>query len=392
MKRLPAILVLILLATALTACIFGETEPPLYTVRITDATTTSETPATTSLHPCTEVTDLPDQTTDPVPPETTPVPITTTTAPTPTTPAPVTTTKAPITTTPAPVTTTKAPVTDAPPTPSDSIVVTVNPTAVKEGETYTGKAPLPTLTLTVNDPDNRAGLDQTRIDYSFGVAKDGKPHQLSVGHQAYFDEHDRAALTLDTISTEKVLYLTFDNGYEYNDLTGDILNTLKEKNVPAAFFCTLDYIEDNPDYIVRMINEGHIVGNHSTTHPVMSNLTREKMAKEILGVENYLRVNFGYSSKYFRFPSGTYNDMALELVDSVGFRSVFWSNAHADWDTAAQPSVQKTFDTVTSRLHPGSVILLHAVSQSNADALADIIDYARAEGYVFRSLDEYPGW
>lgn len=293
---------------------------------------------------------------------------------------------------------TTAPVSTTPPEttalsiPDGAVVVTVEPTVVDPNQTYTGRAPLPPISMIVCDPDNSAGLDDTRVDYSYGVAKDGKPNQISIDHQAYFDSHDRAALTLDNISEEKVLYLTFDNGYEYNGITGDILDTLKEKNVPATFFCTLDYLEDNPEYVVRMINEGHIVGNHSTTHPVMVELSRAEMAEELLGVENYLRVNYGYSSKYFRFPSGTYNDIALELVDSVGFRSVFWSNAHADWDPANQPGAQKTFDTITSRLHPGSVILLHAVSQSNADALADIIDYARSEGYVFRSLDEYPGW
>lgn len=392
MKRLTASFILLIFVALLSACTIEQADEPLYTPR----TTASDTPSqptgsafsTTTPQPTDPSTDGDTPVTTPTTSETTSPSTDGTTAPV-TTELPVTTT-APVTTEP-PVTTT-APVTTEPPVPSGSVVVTVDPTVVKEGETHTGRSPLPAISLTVNDPENKAGLDDTRIDYSFGVAKDGKPNQISVDHQNYFDSHDRAALTLDTLSTEKVLYLTFDNGYEYNGLTGDILDTLKEKNVPATFFCTLDYLESEPSYVVRMINEGHIVGNHSTTHPVMSNLTREEMAEEILGVENYLRVNYGYSSRYFRFPSGTYTDEALELVDSVGFRSVFWSNAHKDWDTADQPSTQEAFDTVTSRLHPGSVILLHAVSQSNADILADFIDYARANGYVFRSLDQYQGW
>ena len=142
-----------------------------------------------------------------------------------------------------------------------------------------------------------------------------------------------------------------------------------------------------------MINEGHIVGNHSTTHPSDSSaLSREKMAWELLGVHNYLRVNFGYNSKYFRFPTGTYSVNALEVIDSIGYRSIFWSNAHADWDPENQPGVQKSFDTLTSRLHAGSVILLHACSPDNAAILGDFIDYAESQGYVFKSLDDYKYW
>lgn len=393
MKKICLFAALLLIAAAASACTVSQADDPLYTVRTTETTKSTANPSTVSEAPIS--TDASGSTTsNDAPAISEDVPVTDGTSLPPSTQ----TTQAPPVidpaTTPAPVTTAAPPETDAP-IPSDAIVVNVTPEVVNPGKTYTGRDPLPAISLTVKDPNNTAGLETLRIDYSFGVAANGQPNVVSVNHQAYFDSHNRAALTLDNISTDagkKVLYLTFDNGYEYNDLTGDILDTLKEKNVPATFFCTLDYLEDNPNYVVRMINEGHIVGNHSTTHPVMTDLNKVEMAEELLGVENYLRVNYGYSSKYFRFPSGTYNDMALELVDSLGFRAAFWSNAHSDWDTTNQPSVQKTFDTVTSRLHPGSVILLHAVSQSNADALADIIDYARSEGYVFRSLDDYQGW
>ena len=111
-----------------------------------------------------------------------------------------------------------------------------------------------------------------------------------------------------------------------------------------------------------------------------------EMAKEILGCDNYLRQNFGYSSPFFRFPEGVYTENALDLVQSMGYTSVFWSCSYADWDVNNPKGKQYAFDTVTSRLHPGCVLLLHAVSQDNADALGDIIDYARAEGYEFRQL------
>jgi peptidoglycan-N-acetylmuramic acid deacetylase len=196
------------------------------------------------------------------------------------------------------------------------------------------------------------------------------------------------AFTLDT-SGEKVLYLTFDCGYEYENLTFRVLDTLKEKGVTATFFCTLDHIKKEPELISRMIRQGYIVGNHSTTHPSFATITREKMAKEIEETENYLRENFGYSAKYFRFPAGEYNESALELVGSLGYRSVFWSVAYDDWDTTKVRGKDYTIDKVMSRLHPGAVILLHSVSKDNAEALGDIIDMARAQGYRFESLENY---
>ncbi|MBQ8910014.1 MAG: polysaccharide deacetylase family protein, partial [Oscillospiraceae bacterium] len=106
------------------------------------------------------------------------------------------------------------------------------------------------------------------------------------------------------------MYLTFDNGYEYENLTADILDTLKEKDVKAAFFVTLSYAKQNPELVRRMIDEGHIVGNHSATHPSFPKISRTEMAKEIAELDNYLVENFSYSSPYFRFPSGEYSECA----------------------------------------------------------------------------------
>ena len=243
---------------------------------------------------------------------------------------------------------------------------------------------------TVNDPDNLRGLSTARVGFSYGIAKNGVAHGQSFSNQQTFDSFENVeALALDTKTQEKVMYLTFDNGYEYNNLTANILDTLKEKNVKAAFFVTLSYAKQNPALVRRMIDEGHIVGNHSTTHPVFPQLTRTQMAQELLTLDNYLKENFSYTSPYFRFPTGAYSECALELVTSVGFRSIFWSVAYADWDRSAQKGADYAFSTVTSRFHPGAVILLHAVSQDNADALGRIIDQARNEGYKFNTLDQY---
>lgn len=256
-------------------------------------------------------------------------------------------------------------------------------------DTFTGYAPLPLGDFSVNDPSNSAGLPTTAINHSFGVAKNGLPHQISIDSQKMFDTNGYNAVTYDNKSTEKVLYLTFDCGYE-NGYTFDVLDTLKEKNVSAAFFCTLDHIKAEPELITRMIKEGHIVGNHSDNHANFSKISREKMAEEIKGCDDYLRQKFGYTSPYFRFPEGAYNESALQLVDSLGYKSVFWSLAYSDWDTSNQKGKDYAFEKVTSRLHPGAIILLHSVSSDNAQALGDIIDYALSQGYVFKPLTQLP--
>lgn len=250
------------------------------------------------------------------------------------------------------------------------------------------KVTLAKAEFSVNDPENERGLSTKRIEHSYGVASGGKPHHISVSAQKTFEKWGYKAFCYDNKTQEKVLYLTFDCGWE-NGCTGMILDTLKEKNVPAAFFCTLEHIESEPALISRMINEGHIVGNHSANHADFAEISRQRMADEILECDNYLRENFGYTSKFFRFPEGAYNESALELVSSMGYTSVFWSCSYADWDVENTKGGDYAFETVTSRLHPGAVILLHSVSPDNALAIGRIIDYARENGYEFRALTEY---
>lgn len=271
--------------------------------------------------------------------------------------------------------------------------VSYEPQIANGGVTYTDLPALPAVDYRVYDPENLLQLSTERVDHSFGVAANGKPHHITVDNQQRYDGWGTGALAWDNRSQEKVLYLTFDCGYEYKNITSQLLDVLMEKQVMATFFCTMDYLEDAPAVVARMIKEGHHVGNHSLSHPSnCAALSREELAREALAVENYLRVNFGYSSKYFRFPGGVYSENAVELLRSVGYRSVFWSIAYADWDPEDQMGKDKAFQTVTSRLHPGAVILLHSTSPDNASILADLIDYAIEQGYQFRALDEYPGW
>ncbi|MCL1951712.1 MAG: polysaccharide deacetylase family protein [Oscillospiraceae bacterium] len=255
--------------------------------------------------------------------------------------------------------------------------------------TYTGLRPLPARPLAIADPNNSKHLPTTKVEHAFGVAQDETPHRISIDFQKFFETKHYAAVAYDNITKAKVLYLTFDCGYE-NGNTATILDVLKEKKVPAAFFCTVDEMKGAPEIVARMIKEGHIVGNHSVKHPSFAEISRTRMAQEVIGADNYLRENFGYSAPFFRFPMGEYNESALDAVASLGFTSVFWSAAYADWDPAAQKGAQYALDTVLSRIHPGAILLLHSVSKDNADAMADIIDGARSMGYTFRNLTELP--
>ncbi len=278
------------------------------------------------------------------------------------------------------------------------------PTPAPAPETASSSAPTPEPTPAPNpaptvvagyevfDPENTRGLSEVGNGFGFGYASGGAPHSISVNNQARFDSLAGVqALALDTVSGDKRMYLTFDCGYEYNNLTANILDTLRAKNIKAAFFVTLSYIKNNPQLVRRMIDEGHIVGNHSATHPVFPDISRTEMAQEIYLVDQCLQNDFGYKSKYFRFPTGEYSHNALELVTSVGYKSIFWSLAYGDYDTKNQMSHENAFNTVTSRYHSGAVILLHAVSQTNADILSALIDNAHAQGYSFKTLDDYYG-
>ena len=272
-------------------------------------------------------------------------------------------------------------------------VVSFVPEVENTDKTYTGLLALPAVEYLIKDPQNKFGLSDKRIDFSFGVASDGKPHEQTVANQQQFEAWSTGALAWDGISEDKVLYLTFDCGYEYENITAQVLDILSKKRIQSAFFCTMTYLRSRPDVVARMILDGHTVGNHSLSHPEnCAALTREALAEQALAVENYLRVNFGYSTKYFRFPAGVYSENAVQVLSSVGYRSVFWSIAYADWDPVNQVGPEKAFEILTSRLHPGAVILLHTTSPDNLNILEAFIDYALAQGYRFAELNDYPGW
>lgn len=184
------------------------------------------------------------------------------------------------------------------------------------------------------------------------------------------------------LDDEKTVCLTFDEGYE-NGYTPQILDTLKEKDVKVIFFVTYDFAKDNPDLIKRMIDEGHTVGNHSYRHYTMDEVSEETAKEEVNYLHNYIEEEFGYTMSYFRFPKGEFSEQSLGIVNNLGYKSVFWSYAYADWDVDKQPEESKAFTNICESTHPGEIILLHAVSQTNANILGKVIDDIRQQGYTF---------
>ena len=183
------------------------------------------------------------------------------------------------------------------------------------------------------------------------------------------------------LDDKKSICLTFDEGYE-NGFTPAILDTLKEKKVKAIFFVTYDFAKDNPKLIKRMIDEGHIVGNHTYRHYTMDEVSEETATEEIMYLHN-IKKNFNYEMKLFRFPKGEFSQSTLALAKNLGYKSVFWSFAYADWDTQNQTDETTAYNEITKYLHPGEIMLLHAVSKTNASVLGKVIDEAQKEGYKF---------
>ena len=195
-----------------------------------------------------------------------------------------------------------------------------------------------------------------------------------------------AAYVGDT--SQKVLYLTFDAGYE-NGSTAKILDTLKRHDVKAAFFLVGNYMEKNADLVRRMVDEGHIVANHTMHHPDMSKLTdKAAFQKELADLEELFREVTGKDlPKYYRPPQGLYSQENLQMAKELGYKTVFWSLAYADWDNSAQPTREQAFAKLLPRVHNGAVVLLHSTSATNAEILDELLTKWKELGYTFDSLD-----
>ncbi|MCR3760955.1 delta-lactam-biosynthetic de-N-acetylase [Clostridium felsineum] len=190
-------------------------------------------------------------------------------------------------------------------------------------------------------------------------------------------------------SSKKIIYLTFDEGYE-KGYTPKILDVLKKHNAKAAFFVVKPYIESSPEIVKRMEREGHYVCNHTVNHKSMPSIYDEqKFKSELDGVEKeYKKVTGKEMPKYFRPPMGKYSELSLYYTKKLGYKTIFWSFAYGDWETGNQPSKTEAKKKILSRTHNGTVLLLHAVSKTNADVLDELLTQWEKEGYKIGTLDE----
>lgn len=188
---------------------------------------------------------------------------------------------------------------------------------------------------------------------------------------------------------DKVLYLTFDAGYE-NGHTATILDTLKKHDVKAAFFLVGNYLQKNADLVRRMVDEGHIVGNHTMTHPNMSAISeKEAFQKELGGLEDLFKEVTGKElPKFYRPPQGVYSEENLKMAQELGYKTVFWSLAYKDWENDNQPTADYALGKLIPRTHNGAVILLHSTSQTNAEVLDELLTQWKNLGYRFETIDK----
>lgn len=235
-------------------------------------------------------------------------------------------------------------------------------------------------------PVSSSSLSNTTCAWGFRRMKDEVQPEFSASYTKPLDEYDGIYVGN---KDNRVIYLTFDEGYE-NGYTATILDTLKEKGVEATFFVTMPYVKQNPELVQRMIDEGHIVGNHTVNHPSMpSVLDDEKLKKEVTGLHDYVLEKFNYEMKYLRPPKGEYSERTVKLCRDLGYTNVLWSFAYDDWDVKKQDRLDYDRKMIYNNLHNGCVMLLHAVSKDNDALLGEFIETAWDRGFEFCSLDDF---
>ena len=221
----------------------------------------------------------------------------------------------------------------------------------------------------------------TNWGLGFGTAGEPPTGNASSEYLAKFNAHYLGN------TAEKVIYLTFDAGYE-NGYTAPILDALKKHNVPATFFLVGNYLNTAPELVKRMVNEGHTVGNHTATHPDMSRITtREAFANELQSLESQYRELTGQEMlKLYRPPQGKFSEQNLKLAQEMGYHTFFWSLAYVDWYVDNQPTKAEAMKKLTTRIHNGAIVLLHSTSATNAAILDDLIAAWKQQGYTFKPL------
>ena len=221
----------------------------------------------------------------------------------------------------------------------------------------------------------------------WGIKRNDNHEQPDVGkeNRRVLEENNGICLGKED---EKVLYLTFDEGYEAG-YTSRILEVLKENDVKAAFFITAHYLNTQEDLVKQMIEEGYIVGNHTVNHKSMPELSEEEIRKEVMDLHTAIYEKFGYEMKYIRPPKGEFSEKSIKYTNTLGYKTVMWSFAYEDWNENKQPDEEKAKEKIINNFHNGEIILLHGNSKTNTDILDSIIKEAKSMGYEFKSLDEF---
>lgn len=239
------------------------------------------------------------------------------------------------------------------------------------------------MSVSASEYSRFESIDNTKVAYGMGVDVDSMNRPLGA-IQAKEQYGDMGGLFIGD-STNKQIWLTFDEGYE-NGCTAGILDTLKEKNVRAVFFVTYDYCKRNPELVKRMIAEGHTVGNHTWSHPSLPECSPDELYSELSLLHEYVRDEFGYDMYVMRPPKGEFSQRVLACAKELGYTTVLWSFAYPDWDVNNQPDPEQAFQKITGKSHNGAVYLLHAVSETNAAILGRVIDYWRDNGFVITPM------
>lgn len=221
----------------------------------------------------------------------------------------------------------------------------------------------------------------------WGIKRNDNHEQPDVGSKNKEVLEKNEGICLGNNNSKKI-YLTFDEGYEAG-YTPRLLETLKNNDVKATFFITAHYLNTQSDLVKQMIDEGHIVGNHTVNHKSMPDLTEEKIKSEVMDLHKSIYEKFGYEMKYIRPPMGEFSEKTLQVTNSLGYKTVMWSFAYEDWNEKKQPDEQMSKQKVINNLHNGEIMLLHGNSLTNTNILDSIIKEAKNMGYEFKSLDEF---
>ena len=222
-------------------------------------------------------------------------------------------------------------------------------------------------------------------NWGLSFQEEGKPPVANASREE-LSKYD-AWYAQDTV--DKIIYLTFDCGYE-NGNTPAILEALKKHKAPATFFVVGNFLTGNPELAKRILAEGHTLGNHTMHHPDMSKLSElSAFEQEIKALENTcLQVTGQEISRYYRPPQGKYSESNLKMAQQLGYHTFFWSLAYVDWYENNQPTKEEAFEKLLGRIHPGAIVLLHNTSSTNAAILDELLTRWEAMGYTFGRLED----